>query len=76
MDPQTHTSAKLLWKLEDIVVSDLKVVAEKIATELKSHTDCFCVALVGDLGAGKTTLVAAILKAIRFFADLYDLFRI
>lgn len=56
-----QSKEQLLWELSQVNYDGLDSVADKIASELHNR-DFFCLWLVGDIGAGKTTLTGYILK--------------
>ena len=58
------TTVDLLWKIEHAAEAQLSVVAAKVVDELQNGPGRFCLGLVGDLGAGKTALVAVTLRAL------------
>jgi len=51
----------LKFELSEIPLSELDSLAKKIADELRNHS-FFCLWLIGDIGAGKTTLTGNILR--------------
>lgn len=53
---------KPIWELSNQAISEIQTIAEKIASELL-NTDFFCLWLMGNIGAGKTTLTGAILRS-------------
>lgn len=58
---QIHEKQK--WDHSNISFKELDSVAKKIADEIR-NLDFFCLWLVGDIGAGKTTLTGSILRSL------------
>lgn len=58
-----YPKSKIIWQKEKINVDDIDLVARTLAAELRK-LDFFCLWLIGDIGAGKTTLSSAILHCL------------
>lgn len=55
--------SQILWQEKQISIDQIDIIARKLATDL-GKLDFFCLWLIGDIGAGKTTLSSATLHSL------------